>query len=378
MTHEERITEFVKKYFVPLVSVDGKRIDCTKAMKNMRNVNCMCYCNGTKFVQQIEDILIEKMNDLGYTEEEIIMIQSQMCMFPIATDRLRGKQKSTCVSFKDIDDDEVNKNVSEEEEERVSNSSLEEELFEYSDTEMSYLYRGDGSHSLLNYTTEERAMTVCLSSAISKALENSIENSKSDEFIPISAKKLTSNFKNIMKKFSEKIKFAEIMADLDSNLTYGGSRRISGYETELLDQMDEILDMQIKTKKELDEVKRKNDVDKEKLTKNDEALDKYCSETTKNKILLERGWQFSPKDMKDIQDAPSDKEIVEGMVKNSQITVKKAVTHALSSRVTREQVEAAKNIENTEQIKQYEKDKKIDSKIILKFTKICQKLQYMI
>ena len=86
-------------------------------------------------------------------------------------------------------------------------------------------------------------------------------------------------------------------------------------------------------------------------------MDKYCSETTKNKILLERGWQFSPKDMKDIQDAPSDKEIVEGMVKNSQITVNKAVTHALSSRVTSEQVEAAKNIENTEQIKQYEKDK---------------------
>ena len=356
MTQEERITEFVTKYFVPLVSVDGKRIDCTKAMKNMRNVNIMSYCNGTKLTQQIEGILIKKMYELGYTEEEITMIQSQMCMFPIATDRLRGKQKSTCISFKDIEDEEVNENVTEEEEKEVSSSSIEEELFEYSDTESSYLYRGDGFHSFKKYTEEERAMTVCLSSAISKALENSVENSKGEDFIPISAKKLTSNFKSIMKRFSEKAKISELMTELDKNLTYGGARRLSEYEEELLDQMDEMFDMQIKTKKELEAVNIENDKNKKTIQKNDEAMDMYCTETTRDKILLYRGWQFSDKQKKDIQEASSDKEIIEEMPKNSQITVNKAVTNALSSQVTSEQVEAAKNVENTEQSKQNEEN----------------------
>ena len=44
------------------------------------------------------------------------------------------------------------------------------------------------------------------------------------------------------------------------------------------------------------------------------------------------------------------------MSKNSQITVNKAVTNALSSQVTSEQVEAAKNVENTEQSKQNEEN----------------------
>ena len=36
---------------------------------------------------------------------------------------------------------------------------------------------------------------------------------------------------------------------------------------------------------------------KEKLKETDKAIDQFCSETTKNKILLARGWQFRKKNI---------------------------------------------------------------------------------
>lgn len=188
MTSEERIDSFVTQYLVPLIANDGQKIDSIQAMKNMRNVNMMSYCDGTLLVQAIEKNLINKMQELGYTDEECKKIQSQMCMFPISTDRLTGTQKSTCVSFKDINDTEVNDNVTIEESQKVSESPIKERVFKYSNNEIAYLFCGDGDHSLKKYTQVGMAMPVCLSSAVSKALENSIINSSGEDFVPITAR----------------------------------------------------------------------------------------------------------------------------------------------------------------------------------------------
>ena len=188
MTEEERIDTFVTQYFLPLVSSNGARIDCIQAMKNLRNVNMMSYCDGTLVMQSIESKLLKKMQELGYTDEECEKIQSQMCAFAISTDRLKGIQKSTCISFKDINDIEVSDNVTLEERKKVLESAIGEDFFEHSDTEISYLFNGDGKHDLKKYTHSGKAMSVCLSSAISKALENSILNFSGQNFVPITAR----------------------------------------------------------------------------------------------------------------------------------------------------------------------------------------------
>lgn len=184
-TEEERIDMFVNQYLMPLVSKSGKKIDCIQAQKNMRNVNMMSYCNGTALIQDIEKTLLNRMKSLGYTNEECEKIQSQMCMFPIATYVLSGQQKSTCVSFRDINDDEVNHNISEEEQKRVLEAEIGEEVIEHSKNEIEYLFDGDGEHELEKYIHAGKAMSACLSSALSKALENSILNSQRENFVPI-------------------------------------------------------------------------------------------------------------------------------------------------------------------------------------------------
>ena len=258
LTPDERIEKFVEKYFFPLISKDNKKIEIIEAMKNMRNVNLMSYCDGTEFVQKIENILLNKMKELGYSNEECEQIQSQMCMFPIATNRLEKKQKSTCISFKDINDDEVNDNVTEEEKEIVKKSTIEEALIKHSNNEYEYLFNGDGNHKLKNYTIIDRIMPVFLSSVITKALENSIRNFSNSDFLPISAEMLTEDFEKIIESSKNGKNPEELMQELDKNLQYGGAKHLSDKEIELLDKLDESYDIQIKLQQELERIKQKS------------------------------------------------------------------------------------------------------------------------
>lgn len=104
---------------------------------------------------------------------------------------------------------------------------------------------------------------------------------------------------------------SELIEKIDSELTYGGARKISDFEAELLDQIDESYDAQIKMQRELDNAKRTTKGVQDTLKKIDDAINEYCSETTRNKILLSRGWQFMPEKAREIEEALSDKEIVE-------------------------------------------------------------------
>lgn len=101
----------------------------------------------------------------------------------------------------------------------------------------------------------------------------------------------------------------ELMEDIDSNLTYGGARRISEYEAELLDQLDDTFDNQLRAQRELDSLKRESKRSKEELEKIDSAIGEYCSETTRKKILLARGWQFMSEEADKIKGALSDKDV---------------------------------------------------------------------
>ncbi len=320
MTQQERIEAFAKKYLIPLISNNCQRIGCTEAMKNMRNVNMMSYCDGTKVVQAIEEILIQEMQKLGYTDEECSKIQSQMCMFPISTNRLNGMQKSTCISFKDINDREVNNNVTAEERQTVQNSPLGEAVIEYSNNEIAYLVNGDGAHRLKKYSKEGGAMPVCLSSVISKALENSIENSSSTEFIPITAKLLTADLNNIMLRAVEGVTLSELMEELDNSLTYGGARRISEMEAQLLDQLDESYDGMIRVQRTLASTEQSLQIEREKSTKINKAINENCSKTTRLKILIAGGYQLGLGEgvtLEEVTNSLSDKELIANMEKKN-------------------------------------------------------------
>lgn len=312
-TKTEEIQDFVCNYFYPLISENGKRIDCQSAMKNMRNINIMSYCNGTETVQAMEQSLVSKMQDLGYSEEEISNIQSQMFMMPVATDRLKGNQLSTCVSFKDINDEEVNSNVTQQEIEEIEKSPIKEALIRYSENESAYLMEGNGEHSLKEYQTNGKAMPVCLSSVLSKALENSIENANLKEsFVPLLMEELVSAIPEITEQANQGKDLDSLKEQLDNKIKYEGSRKLSDNELELLDIIDESCDQLIKNDIELNTKNMLLETEKEKSAKIDEAMKKYCSDMTYMKINMEAGYQYGKEvDRDTVINSPSDRQIVE-------------------------------------------------------------------
>lgn len=306
---EEQYTEiFIKQYLVPLISENGQRIELNKAMKNIRNVNIISYCDGTVFAKNIEDELLNQMKIFGYTDIESKKIISQMCMFPIATDQLEGNQKSTCISFKDINDLEVYDEINEEYEETVKESPIGESIIKLSDNELAYLVDGIGTHDLRRYSKEGKALPVSLSSVVSKALQNSIENSNNDEFVPVDIKILTEDLENIMNEAEKGKSVEELMQQLDENIEYHGARKLSDYEIELLDQLDDIYTDKIKNDKELASTKKAYLKQMEKLNATNDAIKRNCTDITVQKILIAQGYQV--KNEEEILNLPSDKEII--------------------------------------------------------------------
>ena len=312
LTYKESVEEFTSKYILPLVSKDGKKIDCNSAMRNMRNVNVITYCDGTLTAQISEAMMLQKMQEMGYTQEECEIIQSQMCLFPIATDRINGTQVSTCIEFKDINDDAVNDNVSENDEELVRKSPIGEALvFHDNSKEVSYYVAADGLHGLKKYHNKGKAFSVCMASVVTKALENSINNSKrTTEFIPVTPQLLTEDLIQIMKRAESGITAKQLMNELDSKLIYGGATRLSEFEALLLDRLDESYDSVLNSERELNN--RENKI--ERLEGRIEDIIKVakvnCTEGTYKKINLANGWQYPLSESRTIQEAKGDREII--------------------------------------------------------------------
>lgn len=160
-----------------------------------------------------------------------------------------------------------------------------------------------------------------------------------------------------MQKASEGKSTAELMRDLDNHLTYGGARRISEYEAELLDQIDESCDQQIGMKRELDATKRNLEITQERQRRTDKAIEDNCSETTRLKIRIERGDQLGMAEKIDEQtvlSSPSDKQLVAELEKSKRkITMQTLVTNALESQANRSgEVDKADSVELPENLKE--------------------------
>lgn len=113
-----------------------------------------------------------------------------------------------------------------------------------------------------------------------------------------------------MQKAKDGIASIELMEELDQKIEYGGARKISEYEEELLNQMDEICDYQLKVQKDLNLTKRSLGKTEKQLKQTDSAISTYCTSTTRDKILFARGWQFMPEKVAEIEASKSDKEII--------------------------------------------------------------------
>ncbi len=336
------VNQFINRYIVPLISENDQKIDVTQAMKKMRNVNIMTYCDGTLFTQELEDALLERMEVIGYSSDEAKQIQSQMAILPIATMRLYGDNKSTIFSFKDINDGEIRlsgDDITPEVQRIIEESPTKEVLFKRKERDYRFCYSGNGAHRLKKYTTDGVALPACVGAAFGYVLENAIENSRSDTLIELKASDIADSMEEYLQLAIDGKSQEEIIEVLDSKLSYGGARRMTKEEAKLLDRIDLLSDAQIKTDRDMGTMRVHLDAMNKRINETTEAVAKYCTPTNYKRIIGEAGYQWGPKQLKEIAETPSDKELIEQYQKGKNILIENAVKNAIESGITQDDVE---------------------------------------
>ena len=220
IAREEKLDdEFTEKYLFPLIETEGKRIEVLQAMKNMRNVNIMAYCNANHSALRIEECLVNRMNELGYSEDEISKIQSQMCIIGYATDvKMKAefvknkKIKSTYLSFGDVNDREVSVSQGLREDVKKKNTVYYNNGY--------YFHYGNGEHTVKHYILQSDSLSLGISSVLTRAISNSIENHNSERFKPLTQELLTQDIEKIIEGIRQGKKREELTPLIDNGINY--------------------------------------------------------------------------------------------------------------------------------------------------------------
>lgn len=300
------IIDFVEKYFIPLVYNNGQRLSLEDACKAFRNINILTYCNGTLKTLKMETYLNYKLKAIGYEQEEVDQILRQIFVMPIATELVQGNEKVSMLSFKDVRDEEVLVKS----DMPFYRGAKDEDVFVHSDHAFSFLYKGDGEHDLRKYAYIDDVMAY-ISFVLTYVLDNSIENSRSDSFIPLDLQSKVEKLELLMGKKLDKDR---ILKEIDDRLEYVGATKLTPKESLLMDRFEIASDKMISQEREIASLRQENVSNSKKLRDVQQAIGRYCSDTTGLRILLEAiGWQVSKADLEKIMNTPTDREVVENL-----------------------------------------------------------------
>lgn len=176
---DDELEKFVAKYFLPLVTSNGMRIELLDAMKNVRNINVITYCAATQYFKTIENIFERKMQELAYPKEEIKMILSQICLASVSGNALKHEQaKATTMVFGDINDKYFElpfKSI-----EGIENYAL----IDYQN-QFYFIFNGNGGHDFTEYMQKDKLISEAIKLFINDALDSSICNCNHDACIPL-------------------------------------------------------------------------------------------------------------------------------------------------------------------------------------------------
>lgn len=251
-------TQFVQTYslvenlFIPLVSADGEKLSTEQACKNMRNISILAHCCGDfKISECIENILEDRLSELGYNDEDRDKILSQIFMVSFASPYKKEARKFKTFSVlsatddtwleteRDWDDLKKNPNVKISKEDREEIESLprfsdgEVMYFKFYDTHnRCFILKNENAIRVAtanlnvpDYDLNDHYFTVlerdkewnryefasatgdftsrCVSCALCFSVANSILNQQYEELLPIIMDDLQANLENVVSILNE-------------------------------------------------------------------------------------------------------------------------------------------------------------------------------
>ena len=290
--------EFVSQFLLPYLTSQGTDFESIRS--EAAKVNFLTYYNGTYRYKKIEEVLVQQLSGMNFTDEQITGIVSNITLIAVSTDMAIDDLRCTSIKIKDVNDEEVY-------EERDASLLRDDESFTYSvspnnPNSVLYVYRGNGEHSVKAHLNDDciakPVFCALVISIINKAIANDTLNS--DEIL------------TLMEKYS-KDNVAEaqrIMEEIDKRIVYDGVRRYDSESLEIRKQLDRTVKTLASVSSGLENARNNNKRLESQLLAIRHGIEDYCSDITRKKILKLVGWQFSEEEARRIDSLPSDKELV--------------------------------------------------------------------
>lgn len=303
--YKNNYEEIVDLLIYPFL-VGGTTVEEMK--KRARKINFMTYCDGTLTYLNMEKRLEEKLQNDGYSENDIKDILSQISLVAIGSMVDTRDLKATTASFVDVNDSEIYTERSN----RYKKILQEKQLKSISghlgkSNNVLYVFEGSGNHSLKEYFLDQSIVKPAISSVLSNFLQNSIDNEHSNDLVSISSREILEQ----LSIYGDSTKSPmSLLRDLDDALSYSGAIKYTPEEAIIRHELDISYTKIRETRMQLEKIEQERNKKATALNAIIEGIRQYSSDTAFYQILVSaKIWQ-SPSG-RDVFQEKSDKLIRE-------------------------------------------------------------------
>lgn len=306
---------FYDKYLKSVIQDNEGKKNIEQVAKTLRNLNILAYCNGNKRVTSIINTLKDNMHTLGYDDKEISYAVSQIGLVTLSTDINTEKLGCTVIDFHELQDTEVTKNqLHEATREKLSKEGTMEAYAKVDDRRVEFLINHSDEHSIKHYFYNGKATPACLRKVLSNLLESSIDASKG-EFTPLTTEQAMQGCTELLQNAKNGKNREEILEDADKSISFPNAKKLTERESELQDSLDRTYDVIFNLRQDKNSLTVRYGMLEEENKKILEVINESCTQATRDKVILASGYQFSPQKQEEINNAPTDKEIIENQNK---------------------------------------------------------------
>lgn len=287
-----------KDFFLPILSNHGTKLNIEQAKQNMRNITFMTYCDGVQVYKDFEVSLIKELQKLGYSNEEIKEIMQEVVLVAVETMQDTSVCLATSFQLVDTQDKEIWELGTKALIDGLEKQNTNHDFIRTGNHHGIYYYNGSGNHSIKAFFEYGNLANSIISIIVSQSLTRSINHNNDFSFETVQ-KMINSIIKHHNLGYTPQ----EILSDVDSSLDYLGARRLSDFECEHLDIIDELsrkantLENDNRVIKSQLATERKNN---DKLMK---AINENLSEIERLTILRAIGWQLNSEDLEKLVQA---------------------------------------------------------------------------
>lgn len=276
-----------EEYFKPLISENGAKLDLKQAKKNMRNITIMTYCDGTLVYYDLEAKLVNIMESLGYTEKEIKAILAELAVIAVLTMHDTANSLATTFQLVDVNDAEIFERATPSLIESLDRQLTNHDFLSIGKHNGLYYFKGKGEHSIKSFFHDDYLPQSVFAAIVSQCLTRSID--KHHEF---SFENMSEMIKSILNHYSVGYTAEEIMKDLDDMIDYPGARKLTSFECNYLDIIDELSKKASNLENDNRLLRNANDRQRQNYDKLDEAIRTTVSAQEYHEILTKIGYQF--------------------------------------------------------------------------------------